>query len=107
MTTDIATSTVVPGMASELVVPLRHKARSIGALNVLSHRKDQFSSSDAALLRQFGAHVVVALVNARLFEQSRTDAAAFETLAEIGARGWQPSSTSTICSSASPSSCRA
>ena len=28
--------------------------------------------------------VVVALVNARLFEQSRTDAAAFETLAEIG-----------------------
>ena len=37
-----------------------------------------------ALLRQFGAHVAVALVNARLFEQSRTDAAAFETLAEIG-----------------------
>jgi sigma-B regulation protein RsbU (phosphoserine phosphatase) len=76
--------TVVPGMASELVVPLRHQGKSIGALNILSHRKDQFTSSDAALLRQFGAHVVVALVNARLFEQSRTDAAAFETLAEIG-----------------------
>ena len=76
--------TVVPGMASELVVPLRHQARPIGALNVLSHRKDQFSSADAAVLRQFGAQIAVALVNARLFEQSRTDAAAFETLAEIG-----------------------
>jgi sigma-B regulation protein RsbU (phosphoserine phosphatase) len=84
VTTDDRYVTVVPGMASELVVPLRHQARSIGALNVLSHRKDQFSSSDAAVLRQFGAHVAVALVNARLFEQSRTDAAAFETLAEIG-----------------------
>jgi len=84
VTTDPRYVTVVPGMASELVVPLRHQARPIGALNVLSHRKDQFSSSDAAVLRQFGAQIAVALVNARLFEQSRTDAAAFETLAEIG-----------------------
>src|SRR5919109_1637144 len=28
---------MVPGMASELVVPLLHKARPIGALNILSH----------------------------------------------------------------------
>ena len=35
-------------------------------------------------MRQFGAHVAVALVNARLFERSRRDAEAFETLAEIG-----------------------
>jgi sigma-B regulation protein RsbU (phosphoserine phosphatase) len=75
---------VVSGMSSELVVPLLHKARSIGALNVLSHRKDQFSASDVAVLRQFGAHVAVGLVNARLYEQSRSDAEAFETLAEIG-----------------------
>ena len=33
---------------------------------------------------QFAAHVAVALVNARLFERSRQDAEAFETLAEIG-----------------------
>src|SRR4029079_19071576 len=31
---------VVPGMCSELVVPLLHKARPIGALNILSHKKD-------------------------------------------------------------------
>ncbi|HTI38309.1 MAG TPA: GAF domain-containing SpoIIE family protein phosphatase [Vicinamibacterales bacterium] len=75
---------IVPGMCSELVVPLMHKARPIGALNILSHKKDQFTASDVALLRQFGAHVATALVNARLFEQVRLDAAAFETLAEIG-----------------------
>jgi sigma-B regulation protein RsbU (phosphoserine phosphatase) len=75
---------VVPGMCSELVVPLLHKKRSIGALNILSHRKDQFTASDVELLRQFAAHVSVGIVNARLFERSRSDAEAFETLAEIG-----------------------
>jgi sigma-B regulation protein RsbU (phosphoserine phosphatase) len=76
--------TVVPGMASELVVPLLHKKRPIGALNILSHRKDQFSAADVELLRQFAAHVAVSIVNAQLFEQVRSDADAFETLAEIG-----------------------
>jgi sigma-B regulation protein RsbU (phosphoserine phosphatase) len=75
---------VVPGMASELVVPLLHKKRPIGALNLLSHHKDQFTAADVELLRQFAAHVAVGIVNARLFERSRSDAEAFETLAEIG-----------------------
>jgi sigma-B regulation protein RsbU (phosphoserine phosphatase) len=75
---------VVPSMCSELVVPLLHKKRPIGALNILSHRKDQFTAADVELLRQFAAHVSVGIVNARLFERSRSDADAFETLAEIG-----------------------
>ena len=75
---------IVPGMSSELVVPLLHKKRPIGALNILSHRKDQFTPADVELLRQFAAHVAVSIVNARLFERSRDDAEAFETLAEIG-----------------------
>ena len=75
---------IVPGMSSELVVPLVHKKRPIGALNILSHNKDQFAANDVALMRQFSAHVAVGIVNARLFERSRTDAEAFETLAEIG-----------------------
>ena len=74
----------VPGMASEIVVPLLHKSKPIGALNVLSANRDQFSGRDVAILRQFAAHVAIALVNARLFEQSRSDAEALETLAEIG-----------------------
>jgi sigma-B regulation protein RsbU (phosphoserine phosphatase) len=74
----------VPGMHSEIVVPLMHKSRPIGALNILSPNRNHFSLDDVAIVRQFGAHVAVALVNARLFERSRRDADAFETLAEIG-----------------------
>jgi len=75
---------IVPGMRSQLVVPLMHKARPIGALNMLGTRCGQFSGTDVAIVRQFGAHVAAALANARLFERERADAAAFETLAEIG-----------------------
>ncbi len=75
---------VVPGMVSSLTVPLVHKARPIGALNMLSRDRDRFSDREAAILQQFGAHVATALVNARLFERQRQDAEAFETLAEIG-----------------------
>ena len=75
---------VVPGMASTLAVPLVHKARPIGALNVLSRERDRYTERDTAILRQFGAHVAMAIANARLFERQRRDAEAFETLAEIG-----------------------
>lgn len=74
----------VPGMSSEIIVPLMHKSRPIGALNILSQQRDLFTQSDVSILRQFGAHVAVAVVNAQLYERSRLDADAFETLAEIG-----------------------
>lgn len=74
---------VVPEMQSVLVVPLLHKAQSIGVLNVLSRDRDRYSERDVAILRQFAAHVATALVNARLFAQQRHDSEAFETLAEI------------------------
>jgi sigma-B regulation protein RsbU (phosphoserine phosphatase) len=75
---------IVPDMQSTLVVPLLHKSQSIGALNVLSRDRDRYSERDVAILRQFGAHVATALVNAQLFAGQRSDAAAFEALAEIG-----------------------
>ncbi|HTH01293.1 MAG TPA: GAF domain-containing SpoIIE family protein phosphatase [Vicinamibacterales bacterium] len=74
----------VPGMNSEIVVPLLHKSKPLGALNILSRNRNQFTLEDTAIVRQFGAHVAVALVNARLFDRSKRDAEAFETLAEIG-----------------------
>ena len=74
----------VPDMGSAVVVPLLHKSRPIGALNILSRNRGQFTDRDVAIVRQFAAHVAVALVNARLFERSRHDADAFEALAEIG-----------------------
>ena len=73
----------VPGSRAELVVPLRRKGRVIGALNLLSDTTGQFTETDEAILRQFGAHVAVAIENARLFEQEREHTATLETLAGI------------------------
>jgi sigma-B regulation protein RsbU (phosphoserine phosphatase) len=85
---DLATEprhlSLVPGMRSQLAVPLVHQAKAIGALNLLGARPYQFTEVHLAIARQFGAHVAVALANARLFERVRADAEAFETLAEIG-----------------------
>jgi phosphoserine phosphatase RsbU/P len=74
----------VPGSQSELVVPLRRKGRVLGAINLLSRHRGQFTDRDAAVLTQFAAHVAVALENARLFEKERDHAATLATLAEIG-----------------------
>ena len=75
---------VVPGMASTLVVPLLFKSRPIGALNLLSSVPGQYDDADVEIVNQFGVHVAVALANARLFDRERRDADTFETLAEIG-----------------------
>ena len=75
---------VVPGMMATVAVPLVHKSKPIGALNILSRERDRYSDRDATILRQFAAHVSTALINARLFARERQDAEAFELLAEIG-----------------------
>lgn len=74
----------VPGVVSQLAVPLRHKNKVIGALNLLSDQPSAFTPRDEAIVRQFGAHVAQAIVNARLFEAEREYGDTMETLAEIG-----------------------
>ena len=64
-------------------MPLRRKGRVIGALNLLSDTPGQFTETDEALLRQFGAHVAVAIENARLFEHAKEYTSTLETLAEV------------------------
>ena len=73
----------VPGTEAELVVPLRRKGRVIGALNLLSATAGQFTETDEAVLRQFAAHVAIAIENARLFEHEREYTSTLETLAAI------------------------
>ena len=75
---------VVPGAKSQLAVPLRHKGKVIGALNLLSDKLGAFTERDEWILRQFGAHVGQAIVTARLFESERKYAATLETMAEVG-----------------------
>src|SRR5262245_38239499 len=71
-------------MVSQLAVPMRRKGRVIGALNLLSENSGAFTDRDEALLRQFAAHVAVAIENARLFRSERHYTEPLETLAEIG-----------------------
>jgi len=71
-------------MLSQLAVPMRRKGKVIGALNLLNEAEGAFTPQDEALLRQFAAHVAVALENARLFESERHYVETLETLAEIG-----------------------
>ncbi len=73
----------VPGSKAELVVPLRRKGHVIGALNLLSDTPGQFSQEDEGILRQFGAHVAVAIENALLVEHDREYTSTLETLSEI------------------------
>jgi phosphoserine phosphatase RsbU/P len=74
----------ISGVRSQLVVPLRRKKRVIGAMNLYAEEPGVFTARDEAILRQFGAHVAVAIENARLFEQEREYSAMLETLAAIG-----------------------
>ena len=71
-------------MMSQLAVPMRRKGKVIGALNLLSDSTGAFTAQDEALLRQFAAHVAVAIENARLFRSERHYTETLETLAEIG-----------------------
>ena len=81
---DLCYLAVVPGAKSQLAVPLRHKGKVIGALNLLSDRLGAFTERDEWILRQFGAHVAQAIVTARLFESKREYAATLETMADVG-----------------------
>ncbi len=74
----------VPGALSQLAVPIRRKGKVVGALNLLSDRRGAFTPTDEMLLRQFAAHVAVAIENARLFESERAYTQTLETLADIG-----------------------
>ena len=74
---------LVSGVNSQLAVPLRHKNRVLGALNLLSDKIGAFTERDEQILAQFGVHVAQALANARMFEQERDHAAELETLTEI------------------------
>jgi sigma-B regulation protein RsbU (phosphoserine phosphatase) len=74
---------LVPGVAAQLVVPLRVKKKVVGVLNLLSGHVGAFTARDEEILAQFGVPVAQALVNARLFEQERQHTETLETLTEI------------------------
>ena len=75
---------IVPGMASELVVPLLHKSKADRRAEPAQPQRISSRSTTSRCCVSSPRTSRSRIVNARLFEQSRHDAEAFETLAEIG-----------------------
>ena len=68
----------VPGVRSELVVPLMLKDRCIGVFDLESPEKDAFNKKHVKLLTLLASEAAVALENARLYESIRASEARFE-----------------------------
>ena len=74
----------VPGTRAELVLPLRRKGKTMGALNLLSRNIGEFTPAEVETLRNFAAAVAGAVENARLFATERRYADTLEALEVIG-----------------------
>lgn len=70
----------IPGIQSEIAIPLLHGDRALGVLNVETIRNesgtspDHLTQADVQLLSTFANQLVVAIENGRLYEQSKRDA---------------------------------
>lgn len=70
----------IPGIESEIAVPLLHGEHALGVLNVETIRNDSGTSpdhltqADVQLLSTFANQLVVAIENGRMYEQSKQDA---------------------------------
>ncbi len=68
----------VPGVRSELVVPLMLKDRCIGVFDLESPDRDAFNKKHVKLLTLLASEAAVALENARLYDAVRASEARFE-----------------------------
>ena len=69
---------------SNLAVPLIHKDRVIGVLNMESRRPYSFTAEHLTIITTLAAPIAVAMENARLFEMRRRHGLAMKVLHEIG-----------------------
>ena len=69
---------------SNLAVPLIHMDRVIGVLNMESRRAHFFTTEHVTVISTLAGPIAAAMENARLFEESRRQALALETLHGIG-----------------------
>ncbi len=68
----------VPGVRSELVVPLLVKDRCIGVFDLESPERDAFNAKHVKLLTLLASEAAVAIENARLYESIRASEARYE-----------------------------
>jgi sigma-B regulation protein RsbU (phosphoserine phosphatase) len=75
---------VGPGVAAEFAIPLIHRDRLIGVLNVEGPDVAAFSPDAMAALRVLAGHLATAIENATLYRETRWYAGLLATLYEIG-----------------------
>jgi sigma-B regulation protein RsbU (phosphoserine phosphatase) len=69
---------VNPETRSELAIPMIHKGRVVGVLDLESPQTNYFTEDHVQTLMILGAHLAVSLENARLYEQLARDEARME-----------------------------
>jgi sigma-B regulation protein RsbU (phosphoserine phosphatase) len=75
---------VVPGVVSELAIPLLHRDRLVGVLNVEGSEPRAFTPEARTVLQLLASHLAVAIENATLYRETRRFAALLATLHDIG-----------------------
>jgi sigma-B regulation protein RsbU (phosphoserine phosphatase) len=75
---------IFPGVVAELAIPLLHRGRLVGVLNVEGPRVEAFTPDAIAALQLIASHLAVAIENATYHRETRWYAGLLATLYEIG-----------------------
>jgi len=75
---------VFPGVVAELAIPLIHKDRLVGVLNIEGSDVEAFTPAARTALRVLAGHLAVAIDNATLYRETLWYTGLLETLNEIG-----------------------
>ena len=73
-----------PGVVAELAIPLVHKNRLVGVLNIEGPHAEAFTAAARTALGILASHLAVAIENANLYREARWYAGLLATLYEIG-----------------------
>jgi len=74
----------IDSVRSELAVPLIVRAKCVGVLDIQSRHLDYFTRDQQNILTLLGSRLAIAIENARLFEQVKTQADTLLLLSEVG-----------------------
>ena len=74
----------IDSVRSELAVPLIVRGKCVGVLDIQSRHLDYFTRDQQNILTLLGSRLAIAIENARLFEQVKTQADTLLLLSEVG-----------------------
>jgi putative methionine-R-sulfoxide reductase with GAF domain len=64
----------MPGVCSELVIPLHISDKVIGTMDILGQEANAFSAEEISIIQSLGGQIAIAIENARLFQFSQNQA---------------------------------